>query len=79
MEYHFSLTQRWMLIFSILFCLFVTCIFFIGFEVGKKHMTTGLKEPVGAKPDVLKNIEQGAANVQTAVQPLTPSQEKKAP
>ena len=42
-------------------------------------MTTGLKEPVGAKPDVLKNIEQGAANVQTAVQPLTPVQEKKAP
>jgi hypothetical protein len=79
MEYHFSLTQRWILIFSILFLLFVTCIFFIGFEVGKNHVKEGLKESIGSRSDLLKNIEQGAATVQMAVQPQRASQEKKAP
>jgi hypothetical protein len=79
MEYHFSLTQRWILVFSIFFLLFVTCIFFIGYEIGHKHSTAGFKEAISAKSDLLKNIEQGAANAQTAVQILPPHQEKKGP
>ncbi|NBX53536.1 MAG: hypothetical protein EBQ82_09845 [Betaproteobacteria bacterium] len=77
MEYHFSLTQRWILIFSVLFVLFVTCIFFIGIEVGKNHLSAGVKEPIGAKSDLLKNIEQGASGVQTDVQTKNFGQDKK--
>lgn len=40
-------------------------------------MSAGVKEPIGAKSDLLKNIEQGASGVQTDVQTKNFGQDKK--
>lgn len=58
MEYHFSVTRRLIAIFMIFSCLFLACVFFLGFELGKKLSGKGADGLTGLKNEMTQKIEQ---------------------
>jgi len=83
MEYNFSVTRRLLAIFMICSCLFVACIFFLGFEFGKKRSggkpADGL---TGLKTEITQKMEQEVQSVSAlkgGLTPPTPVLDKKLP
>jgi len=64
MEYNFSVTRRLLAIFMICSCLFVACIFFLGFEFGKKMSAQPINGLTGLKTEITqKNGARGSIGV----------------
>jgi hypothetical protein len=82
MEYNFSVTRRLLAIFMICSCLFVACIFFLGFEFGKKMSTQPTNGLTGLKTEVTQKMEQevhSASAMKGALVPPVPVLDKKLP
>jgi hypothetical protein len=82
MEYNFSVTRRLLAIFMICSCLFVACIFFLGFEFGKKMSTQPTNGLTGLKTEVTQIMEQevqSASAIKGALVPPVPVLDKKSP
>ena len=58
MEYNFNVTRRLLAIFMICSCLFVACIFFLGFELGKKMSGKPADGLAGIKSEITQKMEQ---------------------
>ena len=63
MEYNFNVTRRLLVIFMIFSCLFVACIFFLGFEFGKKMSGKPANGLTGLKTEITQKIEQEIQSV----------------
>jgi len=82
MEYNFSVTRRLLAIFMICSCLFVACIFFLGFEFGKKMSAQPTNGLTGLKTEVTQKMEQevqSASAMKGALVPPVPVLDKKLP
>ena len=80
MEYNFNVTRRLLVIFAICSCLFVACIFFLGFEFGKKMSGKSADGLMGLKTEIIQKMEQevqSASSVKDALAPTVPVLEKK--
>ena len=80
MEYNFNVTRRLLVIFAICSCLFVACIFFLGFEFGKKMSGKSADGLTGLKTEIIQKMEQevqSASSVKDALAPAVPVLEKK--
>ena len=80
MEYNFNVTRRLLVIFAICSCLFVACIFFLGFEFGKKMSGKSADGLTGLKTEIIQKMEQevqSASSVKDALVPTVPVLEKK--
>ena len=80
MEYNFNVTRRLLAIFMICSCLFVACIFFLGFEFGKKMSGKSADGLTGLKTEIIQKMEQevqSASSVKDALVPTVPVLEKK--
>jgi hypothetical protein len=80
MEYNFNVTRRLLVIFAICSCLFVACIFFLGFEFGKKMSGKSADGFTGLKTEIIQKMEQevqSASSVKDALAPTVPVLEKK--
>jgi hypothetical protein len=63
MEYNFSVTRRMLTLFLLCSCLLVACVFFLGFEFGKKISVkpeNGLRD---LKTEINQKIQQEAQSV----------------
>ena len=58
MEYNFSVTRRLLAIFMLCSCFFVACIFFLGFEFGKKMRDKPANGLTGLKTEITQKMEQ---------------------
>jgi len=72
MEYNFNVTRRLLAIFMICSCLFVACIFFLGFEFGKKMSGKPADSLTGLKTEITKKMEQEVQSVSAMKDGLTP-------
>ena len=72
MEYNFSVTRRLLAIFTIFSCLFVACIFFLGFEFGKKMSAQPINGLTGLKTEITQKMEQEVQSVSAMKGGLTP-------
>ena len=72
MEYNFNVTRRLLAIFMICSCLFVACIFFLGFEFGKKMSGKPADSLTGLKTEITQKMEQEVQSVSTMKGGLTP-------
>ncbi len=82
MEYNFSVTRRLLAIFMICSCLFVACIFFLGFEFGKKMSAQPANGLIGLKTEITQKMEQevqSASAMKDALVPPVPVLDKKLP
>ena len=72
MEYNFNVTRRLLAIFMICSCLFVACIFFLGFEFGKKMRDKPANGLTGLKTEITQKMEQEVQSVSALKGGLTP-------
>jgi hypothetical protein len=82
MEYNFNVTRRLLAIFMICSCLFVACIFFLGFEFGKKMSAQPTNGLTGLKTEITQKMEQevqSASGMKGALVPPVPVLDKKLP
>ena len=82
MEYNFNVTRRLLAIFMICSCLFVACIFFLGFEFGKKMSGKPADSLTGLKTEITQKMEQEVQSVSAmkgAPVPPVPVLDKKLP
>ena len=82
MEYNFNVTRRLLVIFAICSCLFVACIFFLGFEFGKKMRDKPANGLTGLKTEITQIMEQevqSASAMKGALVPPVPVLDKKLP
>jgi hypothetical protein len=82
MEYNFNVTRRLLAIFMVCSCLFVACIFFLGFEFGKKMSAKPADGLMGLKTEITQKMEQEAQSAVSAkgvLAPTVPVLEKKLP
>ena len=82
MEYNFNVTRRLLAIFMICSCLFVACIFFLGFEFGKKMSDKPANGLTGLKTEITQKMEQevqSASAMKGALVPSVPVLDKKLP
>jgi len=63
MEYNFSVTRRLFAIFILSSCMFVACVFLLGFEFGKKMNDKSKDGLAILKGDITQKIEQEAQAV----------------
>ena len=82
MEYNFNVTRRLLAIFMICSCLFVACIFFLGFEFGKKMSAQPINGLTGLKTEITQKMEQevqSASAMKGALVPPVSVLDKKLP
>ena len=72
MEYNFNVTRRLLAIFMICSCLFVACIFFLGFEFGTKMSGKPADSLTGLKTEITQKMEQEVQSVSAMKGGLTP-------
>jgi len=82
MEYNFNVTRRLLVIFIICSCLFVACIFFLGFEFGKKMSGKQVDGLTGLKSEMTQKVAQevpAASGTKGVFASPVPALEKKLP
>jgi hypothetical protein len=82
MEYNFNVTRRLLAIFMVCSCLFVACIFFLGFEFGKKMSGKPANGVTGLPTEITQKMEQevqSASAMKDALVPPVPTLDKKLP